>query len=949
MRIEARFLRSRVSRRVFGLFVLAAVVPILAMAILSFGEVNRILLDQTNMYLHESSKSIGLTIFERLAVIESRMSELSYLITSKNTHAIKNVIGEEHFSGIALIKNNKMSLISGDVEEPPPMTKDAMGHLRSGKIIVQDRVSVSGIAHIYAYRLMEDGNDKSGMLIGRINPEFLWGNPQDLPYAISQSVFSPASGLLNGTSELPIEVVDTLLHQTQTRSRGQLKWNSGEEVMLGRYWSLFLRARFFNDGWIVMSAQPTRLALSPVAGFRRIFPPVLLLSILLVLYLSLTYVRRSLVPLEKLIERTREIANRNFDNPVIIKSGDEFEELADSLNAMASRLGRQFNTLSTLAEMDRLILTSADTDPVVEIVMRQIEKIVPCAFVGIAVFETDAPGIARNHVKAVGEANDVTVDRVQITNENRRELMRCSKGLMVDFCETDRVYTKSLVDMGAMVCYALPVVRKNQLYGILTLGFESAPTLSSDYIRQAHEIADRLAVAMASVEKEEELYRQAHFDPLTGLANRQLFKDRLSQELVHARRDGNKVGLLFVDLDRFKQVNDSVGHSAGDTLLKLAADRLRRCVRETDTVARLGGDEFTIILNSIMAPRDANIIADQINKIFSKPFNVGGIDHYVSASIGITIYPEDGMTAEALLRNADTAMYRAKDSGRATRKFFTEEMNVAAVRRTRFEADLRHAIDRDELEMYYQPQIETRSGSVAGVEALIRWQPQSGSMIMPSVFIPIAEDTGMIERIGRWALEASCKQFAEWRASGLSLQTISVNVSAKQVTGTGFVDMVKQVIESTGMEADNLELEITESVLVDDRQNAARTLNDLKELGVRLSIDDFGTGYSSLNYLRKYTIDTLKIDRSFIEDIGSDYNAKILAAAIIAMGHSLEKRVVAEGVETREQLEFLAGRRCDLVQGYLFGKPMTAEQFRKFADRTLIPNALATLQAGAAG
>ena len=257
------------------------------------------------------------------------------------------------------------------------------------------------------------------------------------------------------------------------------------------------------------------------------------------------------------------------------------------------------------------------------------------------------------------------------------------------------------------------------------------------------------------------------------------------------------------------------------------------------------------------------------------------------------------MTAEALLRNADTAMYRAKDAGRATRQFFTEEMNAAAVRRARFEAELRHVVDRDELEMYYQPQIETRSGSVAGVEALIRWQPENGSIIMPSVFIPIAEETGMIGKIGRWALEESCKQFAEWRASGLSLQTISVNVSARQITGSGFVETVRNVIESTGIEPGSLELELTESVLVDDRDNAARTLNELKELGVRLSIDDFGTGYSSLNYLRKYAIDTLKIDRTFIEDIGSDYNAKILAAAIIAMGHSLEKRVIAEGVETR--------------------------------------------------
>ncbi|MEZ5583787.1 MAG: EAL domain-containing protein [Candidatus Competibacteraceae bacterium] len=436
-----------------------------------------------------------------------------------------------------------------------------------------------------------------------------------------------------------------------------------------------------------------------------------------------------------------------------------------------------------------------------------------------------------------------------------------------------------------------------------------------------------------------ELLRQAHFDKITDLPNRALALDRLHQAVIRAERNQCKAGLLFIDLDQFKQINDTLGHSAGDLLLKQAGVRLSACVRQEDTVARLGGDEFTVILPDLNAPLDTTVVARKIIDAFSKCFVIDGYEVFITPSIGITIYPDDGDTPATLMRNSDAAMYQAKEIGRNNYQFFTPVLNQKALNRLKIDSYLRTALERNELTLHYQPIIDLRSGAVVSVEALARWHNPALGQIGPDQFIPIAEETGLILPIGEWVLNTACQQARAWQNEGLPPLHLTVNVSSRQFRGKRLIHAVMQALQKSDLAADCLGLEITETLLMTDLPETTNTLQELHELGVRLSVDDFGTGYSSLSYLRRFPVDTLKIDKSFIADVGVDPDDAALVEAIIAMGRSLNLTVAAEGVETREQLEFLRVRACDLAQGYYFGRPMPPERFAElFKDWMLLPH-----------
>lgn len=429
---------------------------------------------------------------------------------------------------------------------------------------------------------------------------------------------------------------------------------------------------------------------------------------------------------------------------------------------------------------------------------------------------------------------------------------------------------------------------------------------------------------------ENRLRYQANFDGLTDLPNRSLFMDRLSQGLVRVRREGTALALLFIDLDRFKNINDTLGHSAGDKLLVAVAKELRGCIRESDTIARFGGDEFAVILSPIYGPKNASTVGQNLLKVLSQPFDIDGYEAIVGGSIGITLYPNDGTTAEELVKNADAAMYRAKEQGRNNYQFFTSEMQQAALARMTLERDLRYAVERKELLLYFQPQLGVRSGYVAGLEVLVRWLHPTRGMVSPVDFISLAEDTGLIVGIGEWVLRSACQQFHRWQERGIAPERMAVNVSGRQFNARNFVSTVREILNESGLDPHCLELELTESVLMKDEERVIDTLNQLRAMGILISIDDFGTGYSSLSYLKRFPISTLKIDRSFVMDTPGDSDDSAIVKAIIDMAHTLKMEVVAEGVENEQQVEFLRGLDCDYIQGYLYGRPMPGEQCGKF-------------------
>jgi diguanylate cyclase (GGDEF)-like protein len=469
---------------------------------------------------------------------------------------------------------------------------------------------------------------------------------------------------------------------------------------------------------------------------------------------------------------------------------------------------------------------------------------------------------------------------------------------------------------------------------MMVLGFRGHASLTPDEQVRARDLGDRVGVAYAAATKDEELYFQAHYDPLTGLPNRLYFRDQLDRTLARASRGEERFALLFVDLDYFKRVNDSLGHAAGDVVLREAADRMRRCVRGTDIVARLGGDEFTLLLTDIKSTRDPQIVAEHVIAAMSTPFLIAGHDHFMNASIGIALYPDDGGTADELLRNADTAMYRAKDNGRGQSVYFESRMNADAIARVRLERELHHAIDRNEFVLVYQPQLDLKTDRISGAEALLRWNHPERGLLGPVHFIQLAEETGLIEKLGEWVLREACAQFQRWRGDGIALPRVGVNVSARQFQQKGFVDILAKIVRDCGMQASSLEVEITESLLLEGSSTVETMLTKLKAIGVQIALDDFGTGYSSLAYLKRFPVDVVKIDRSFVKDLPADEGSAAITAAIIAMAHALHKRVVAEGVATAEQAAFLRRLRCDHIQGYHLSVPLSPSDLAELILRT---------------
>jgi diguanylate cyclase (GGDEF)-like protein/PAS domain S-box-containing protein len=427
--------------------------------------------------------------------------------------------------------------------------------------------------------------------------------------------------------------------------------------------------------------------------------------------------------------------------------------------------------------------------------------------------------------------------------------------------------------------------------------------------------------------------QQANYDTLTGLANRSLLNDRLAQAIRAASRHGTRLAVVFVDLDRFKYINDSLGHHVGDELLRAMAERLKATVRESDTVARLGGDEFVLLINGHGDPETVATVLERMLSDISQPWTIPQGDFNVTCSIGVALYPDDGTAGETLLKHADSAMYRAKEKGRNNFQFFTSELNALITERLELENKLRRALDRDQFELKYQPRVDMRTRKITGAEALLRWNIPDHDAVPPSRFIPVAEEIGLIVPIGKWVLRTACIQAKAWQQQGLPPIVVSVNVSARQFRQDNLVATIAEVLQETDLEPRCLEIEITESTVMHDAEQFISMLGEISDLGVLIALDDFGTGYSSLSYLKRFPVDRLKVDRSFVQDIASDLDDATIVRTIIALGHNLGLKVVAEGVENEQQIEFLQNNLCDELQGFYFGMPMAASELATLLRR----------------
>ncbi len=655
-----------------------------------------------------------------------------------------------------------------------------------------------------------------------------------------------------------------------------------------------------RTGWGVVVQQRKSEAFDSIYGLRDSIISIVFLFALVIIIL-LVFVARSVTrPIVKLTEVATRISEGNLSDRAEVRQSDEVGMLATAFNRMTDHLVKDIGERKAAEEKFYGLLRAAPD----------------------AIVIVDARG------------------KIVLTNIQAENLFGYTaaelKGRPVELLMPERYrnHHGKLRDNYQTKPHLRPMARNMELYGLRKDGVEFPIEVSLSPITSGDGTLVASAIRDISDRKKTEalLLQQANFDTLTDLPNRVLAFDRLSQALARAQRDHCHVALMFIDIDRFKDVNDTLGHTVGDELLVEVAKRLLSCVREQDTVARLGGDEFLIILSDLHHVSEAELVAGKVLSAIKRPYVLEGRDLFVSASIGITSYPDDSKNPHILLRNADVAMYRAKDAGRNTSRFFTPEINQQLNRRLELEQHLRYAIENDELSIYYQPQVCIKTLNVVGAEALLRWNNPKLGAVAPDEFIPLAEDSGLIASIGEWVLQAACRDAKAWQAFTTLPLRIAVNISPQQFRGDKLLGTVARVLEDSALAPELLELEITENLLVKDVPDTSELTHELKKLGVRLVLDDFGTGYSSLSYLKRFPFDVLKIDRAFVSDIPGNKENLSLCKAIIAMAESLDLEVVGEGVETADQLRFLRDHGANIAQGYYFGKPVPVTEFHSMVN-----------------
>jgi diguanylate cyclase (GGDEF)-like protein len=889
----ARFagLGTRVAARTFAMFCVCAIVPIVLSATLADRMVSSKLQEQAASQLTQVSKSYGLLVFERLRQTDEVLAELATL-----------AIGEQL-----------------PLQELRSFTSS-----RFRIVDVADNVVVGTALHAAARATHDEDDHQVSLMLHRIAGRTevrlavtkIQGSRQlTLTAALQESYLWDAEAVHLSSTRICIDGPDA----ATLSCVGELPDADGAKpgrMLLGK-WQLYLPPRYDVAPWLVRTWQPASIAFSTLDSFKRTLPIVTLIAIAVALLLSTLQIRRSHRPLALLTEAAKRIGRTHFEQRVQIDTKDEYRRLGNAFNRMSLGLARQFALFRTLERIDSMILHDPSTDTLMDRILPSLPRLLRSPLAAVAVASQDARQIAI-YVSSAG----MPVSRLHIQGRQIQSLIGAIDPDVSALTGLDE-------QLASQPLFGVPIEVDGALRGALLLAGKRARI--GIRARHAGAFAHRFAVALGSEQRREALFRQAYYDELTGLPNRQLLKDRLQREITRSKRTQARFAVFYIDLDRFKNVNDSMGHSAGDELLCAVSSRLASEVREGDTLARLGGDEFVVIATALDA-YPTHVLAERLQACLGEPIGMRGASHVMQASLGVAIYPQDGADAEVLLRNADTAMYRAKAAGRGRVAYFEDEMNREVQRRLLIEQRLRTALRERTLMLSYQPKVSLVDGSLAGVEALARWTDSQLGMVSPTVFIAVAEECGLIEELGSWALQEACATYQRLRLAGVELGHVSVNVSIRQLRERGFLQKVRNALERCGMNAQALEIEVTESTLADNPQLVIAALDELRLMGVRVAIDDFGTGYSSMSSLAVLPTDVLKIDRSFVMDCGTHQTSRSVIEAIVSMAHVLGKVTVAEGVETQAQLQTLRQLGCDFAQGHVFAMPMPVHQLACIAD-----------------
>jgi predicted signal transduction protein with EAL and GGDEF domain/HAMP domain-containing protein len=950
-------LRSRFGRRLLLLFVACTLIPTCAVALLSFYSVARQLTGQSQKRLVALAASAGKTIGDRVAFLEADIRRQ----VPGPVACLKNGAGAGLDCGDALLyavdglasigEGGVMRRLAGAANAIEPMAPGDLPALEPGQSAVFVRADSSQGVRLYLLHRPEDVGAR--LLLARISTAYVWG-PTDLgtlPGKVDLALWDPGTGSILASGPEARAVPEGVVREMARAPTGVFESRGADGPAVAAYWSLPQIPGFRSLPWRVILTEPRSEVLIPMADFSRTFPILLGLALVVVVILGTSQIRKSLVPLEELRQGTQRIAGRDFTNLVRVTSGDELEELAGAFNAMTGQLGRQFHALNTAAEIDRAVLSSVDTTAIVKTVLDRLPEICPCDCLSVTLIDSAGGTSATNWIDRRNGAAGRSTARVGVSVGELQQARQHPERLEIGKGAALPGYLAHFGEAPAgTVIEFCPLRFGGELLGVLALQRGAAPS-AEDILLQVRRIADQVAVALSNARMVDQVRFLAFYDSLTRLPNRVLYKERLGQALVRAQRNRKLVAVCFLDLDHFSRINDTLGHDLGDRLVQEVANRLLVCCRAGDSVARLGpddpavevarlgGDEFTVVLPDISGPQEAVRVAQRLLDTFKLPFVLGSQEVFVTASIGIAIYPFDGTETEDLLKHADVAMYHAKSEGRNTCQLYSSTMNSEALTRLQLEHQLRRAVEAGEFTLWYQPIVDLKTRRPTGGEALVRWAHPERGLVSPGEFISLCEECGLIVPLGEWILRSVCAQAQSWEAAGLGPIRVSVNLSARQLRQEGIVQTVRQILEETDLGPAALVLELTESMLMQPSGVAGRTIRELADLGVSIAIDDFGTGYSSLSYLKNFPVSTLKIDRSFIQDVTTSANDAGITTAILAMAKAMDLDVVAEGVETEEQAAFLKKRGCPKIQGYLVGRPMPAVEFGGYlrAERSILP------------
>ena len=909
MRVEGTFLKSRIARRTFLYFCAAALAPSMLLSALAYQVAQDSFRIAAEREVVETSKSFALRVFERLdtaaLVLEGAADRAQGAVQGGDETALSALFlhvlpVDEAPPALAAALRAAMDA-AGDPASP---AATGQRRFRSRLVVLPAAAPESDPPRLFLVH--ETQGQGRSWIAGQLRPRYVWGESDELEAGHPTCVYSDQNQRLFCSKQ---SADDATAHRSTT---------------LTGAWNLFLKARFGAPSWTFRTFVPRPSVRAELPELAYTIVWVWLGTVLLVALLSLRIIRRTMEPLEALIAQTRSIPKGGYLPRQ--RGHDEFGQLATAFDEMGVLVSQQMGTLNALSELDRKILKRQDLREVIDLVLERIQHLIPDAVVAVIAHRSAAAEWRYLHVRPVGDrvtrrsripvppGTDTTASH---DDPSRWTALSPEQPLAEPFA--------TLLRLGARHGASFRLAIGDRDGGSLSLGLAGDARPSESCLQEVNELGSRITMAIAAKEREDLLVHQARHDVLTGLPNRFAAQEMLAAAIERASPLQQPFAVLFFDLDGFKAINDGLGHVSGDRVLVGAARRLARSVGAADFVARLGGDEFLVVLDDGASDEAVKRVAASALAALAAPVLLDGVELLIGASVGIAIYPQHGQDVEALIHNADIAMYQAKSSGGECCVFFEERMNVGAADCVQLESDLRQAIQAGALEVHFQPVVDCRTGAIVAAEALARWQHPIRGAVSPATFIPVAESSGLIEELGAFVLQTACREFAAWKRAGHAPATIAVNVSSRQLRSESFVGIVQSMLAQHGLHAGELEIEITESVLVADMALAATRLEAVRECGVSIAIDDFGTGYSSLAYLKSLPVDTLKIDREFVVDMAESDRALALVHAIVAMGHATGKTVVAEGVESADQVKLLRAMGCFKIQGFHFHRPMTAQ------------------------